>query len=102
MSVVRTNHISNRIDEHLDKAVDLGLAEVERLARLVLQNEPRFKEFVMAMGGWFFVDDRGELVDRHESMVQLANFIGEFDRYLKLTGNPMRFEGYHGQIVRDW
>ena len=97
-------------------AVEAALAEVERRARLVLKRRPDLAEFVMAMGVWSFTGHDGRTVEAYKEhrgsggayryepyqwARPLADFIGEWDDYLKLTGSPMRFTA-DGPVVTSW
>lgn len=91
--------------------------EVERLARDILKKNNSLHEFVMGMGTWFFKDKNGEIIDPYETRMNgsfeyytilskkyfkpLADFIGEWNDILKITGEPMRFTAT-GEKITDW
>jgi len=79
--------------QHLDAAYRIGLAEIERLARKILREHTNLDEFVMAMGGAFFVKKDGEHFHTWDCkyMGQLDRLITAWDDTLGLTGEPMRF-----------
>ncbi len=105
------------IENHYYKAYQLGINEVERLARRILREHPNLKEFVMAMGTYFFNDKNGNIVDTltqkmnksyqyyyedtYKYFQPLNSFIAEWDEYLKLTGHAMRFTK-DSQVRTDW
>lgn len=91
---------SKNVEKLLDEAFDIAIAEVERLARKVLER-PTYVEFVMAMGTWVFVDKNGNHVDDASCMKELTDFIDEWNDSLKLTGWPMRFKKDE-QVNHDW
>lgn len=103
---------------HYQQASEAASALVEEQARAILRKHPNLHEFVMAMGGWFFTakksQDRSLLPGEHAMIhptdyhapryitnSRLANFITEWDPYLKVTGEPMRFTA-DGPVVREW
>lgn len=96
------------------KASDNASVFVEEQARAILKKHPNLHEFVMAMGSWFFTTKRskdrtllpGEHAVLHDEPSyiknsRLASFIAEWDEYLKITGEPMRFTA-DGPVVRNW
>lgn len=89
---------------------------VEFKARTILRNNPKLHEFIMGMGGWIFTDKAGDTVETHTERRNddytyryvckdwakpVAELIDEWDQYLKLTGNPMRFT-LNGPVITDW
>lgn len=110
------NKIDKQIEYHYQKATDIALKEVERLAREILKEHPEFKEFIMAMGSYFFTTKKkGEIISTWENVykgnryvkenakdcfVELNDFIRKWDD-LKLTGCGMRFTAT-GKVVTDW
>ena len=96
------NATCKAIEKHYQQAVNLALAEVERLARKILAQHANLDEFVMAMGSVGFSDGYEELaIDERAYMKPLRDFINEWDGVLKLTGTPMRFTAT-GKKVTDW
>lgn len=93
---------SARIEAHYDKACAIAEKEVERLARAILKRHPSLKEFVMGMGIWGFWDKNDNSVDADDRRVRsLARFISKWDRFLYLSGSPMRFTA-DGPVVTYW
>lgn len=99
---------------HYDKAVGLSLVIVENKARAILQQHSNLDEFIMCMGGWFFTskrkDTRGQaiIIDPYDDihrcpkyMTGLRRFIDEWDDYLKITGESVRFTA-NGEKITDW
>lgn len=90
------------INALLDQAIAIGLKEVERRARQLMKGRPGIR-FTMAMGGASFYDKRGEpLNDNLQYLQPFYKLLHEFDRYLKLTGCPMKIERHDGPVVTDW
>lgn len=105
------------VDLHYQKAVDMALWEVEMMARDILEQHKNLKYFVMAMGTYYFVDKKENIIDTTEEYMtanyhyrwrdskpyfaNLNEFIGKWDSVLKLTGNPMKFTAT-GEIITDW
>lgn len=91
--------------------------EVERLAREILRKNKSLHEFIMAMGVYYFKDNKGEIVDveisdysvnggykykvSRPSFKPLYDFIGEWNEILKITGESMRFTATSKKIT-DW
>lgn len=107
---------NERIAKHYHAASKLALTLVEKHARQILRDHNKLDEFVMAMGGWFFtykvgaVDSQGIVIepgmDRiiHETldyMEPVTNIMCEWDDYLKITGEPVRFTA-HGTRITHW
>lgn len=99
-----------QLTEMYNRMGDIALAEVERLARIILRKNPSLKEFVNAMGVCFFTTHDGYIVDLYEygtgtltrkSFKELAYLIDEWDSILKLTGESMRFTAT-GDKITDW
>lgn len=87
----------------LNKSIELGLKEVERLARKILKrNKKSFTGFCMAMGHAFFYDENGSIDDNDPRVKELTDFIDEWNRYLYLTGNPMKLNSWDGELITDW
>jgi len=84
---------NNLIQQHFDDAYQIGLVEVERLARKILAKHPNLDEFVMAMGSAFFTtkDDGNIHPFERAYMKPLDRFLTAWDDTLCLTGEPMRF-----------
>jgi hypothetical protein len=106
------------INFHYNTARKIALVRVEKLARTILRNHPQYNEFVMAMGTYFFTlkgsDNNVDTItssmnasynyvynDTYKYFKPLNDFIGEWDKYLKLTGEPMRFT-VKGKKVSNW
>lgn len=88
------------IDDLIEKAINIGLKEVERIARKELTNNKKLHKFTMAMGRYFFTNKKNEIQYNYECK-ELNDFISEYNDDLGLTGNPMCFTA-KGQIVTDW
>lgn len=91
-------------DELIDKAFDICLLEIEKIARKELSRKKKLHEFVMCMGTYFFnereKDGKGHnQVSSFESQ-ELENFMDKYSD-LKLTGFAMRFTE-KGDVVTDW
>ena len=88
------------IQYHLDIADKLARKKAESFARNELKRNPRLNEFVMAMGSYFFTDQRGNILHNYECN-PLDNFIRKWDSQLKITGTPMRFT-VNSKKVTEW
>lgn len=90
------------IEDKYREARYLALVQVEEMARDILKKHPNLGEFIMGMGTWTFTFANGDTVyDEMKYMKKLSDFISEWDEYLKLTGEPMRFTA-NGRKVTDW
>ena len=91
------------IQLHYDEAVRLALTTVERMARKILRDHPNLDEFVMGMGrAMFTTNDKQNLgTEERAYMRPLDDFLTEWDRWLHLTGEPMRFTA-HGPKITTW
>lgn len=101
----------------LDEMDAIAIGEVERLARKILSEHTNLKEFVMGMGGYFFVYNNGEHltpisekmnsnwtydhVDTYKYLKPLNSFMAKWNHILKITGYPMRFTK-DGEVINDW
>ena len=100
--------INKTIQLFLDNASDIASKEVEKLARKILKEHPRYDEFIMGMGSYTFTLKNGEghvdtmtsrmnsrwvyiISDTYEYFKPLNDFMGEWDEILKISGEPMRF-----------
>ena len=96
-----------QIKEHYSKACELASQKVERMARAILQKHGNLDEFIMGMGTWFFSIKDKRYPNNHLSGIDRAylkpldNFISEWDDFLKITGEPMRFTAF-GKRVTNW
>lgn len=108
-----TKSISEKINSYYEKADKLATKEVERLARLVLTNNPKkVSKFMMAMGSFFFIDNNDEII--HEAVGgnqklleslngynELVEFIDEWDEKINITGEAMTFTA-KGKKITNW
>jgi hypothetical protein len=94
---------SERIQSCLNRADEIAMAEVERLARQVLKRCTSFDEFVMGMGIASFTlkDGRSVFTGEVKAAKKLNDFLSRWDRDLKLTGSPIRFTA-EGKAYFDW
>lgn len=99
---------AKEVREHYDKASEAASAFVEQEARAILCKHRNLHEFVMGMGIWSFTTKNGDshlpgfhTTPRYITNSRLAKFIFEWDSYLKITGEPMRFTA-DGPTVREW
>jgi hypothetical protein len=99
--------IERQIEQLVEIASQIALAEIERIARKVLRkHKSRLTEFVMAMGSATFTHKDGTNVGTNEwesfaGMRPLDKLLDEWDETLHLTGTPMRFTA-DGPKVTDW
>lgn len=94
--------VERLIDGWLDDCDRVALSWIEGQVRHILSINPKAKGFTMCMGGYAFYDKDGELMDDVKGSKALDEFMGEYDRILKLTGNPMKIIGPSGLILTDW
>jgi hypothetical protein len=92
--------LSGEIQILSDKLEQILLDEIERIARSRLRRNKKLKEFVMAMGSWFFTKWGNNYNGEDYDCRKIADIIGEFSK-LKLTGNAMRFTA-DGEKRTDW
>ena len=102
------------VEYHYRMARKLVLAEVIRMARKILKEHDNLDEFFLVMGSWFFSTKKKRAayaggkpcsdtitdVD-FKYLAPIGNLISEWDEYLKLTGEGIRFTAT-GKIVNDW
>lgn len=89
------------IQLHYQAATDVALELIEKRARVILRKHRNLTEFLSAMGAWFFIDKNGNTLTELEYMKPVADIYDEWDEYLKLSGEPMRFTA-DGPVIRDW
>ena len=95
------NNLDRDISYHYELACTLSIVKVEELARKILRGHKNLDEFIIAKGGWMYTDKNGNDIDDKPYMRELSEFIDEWDNYLKITGNPMRFTA-DGPVVTNW
>lgn len=86
-------------EKHLTKATELCVDKIQEMAREILLHNLKLKEFIMAMGTYFFTYKKGGVANDFED----KNFDEFMDKYefLNLTGIAMRFTA-KGDVVTDW
>lgn len=91
------------IAKHYNAAFNVAIELIEKRARAILRKHPNLSEFISAMGTWGFIpkDKDAWTRDDLKYMKPVADIYDEWDDYLKLSGEPMRFTA-HGPVVRDW
>lgn len=95
---------SKQIAYHYQKAGDIALAEVERMARAILVKYTNLHTFSIGMGSWGFVTQNGDHValpfeNVPKYMYPLRDFIDEWDTRLYLTGQYMKFTATSPKIT---
>ena len=108
--------IDKKISKLQEAAQTLAINEVERLARKILTQNKNLISFRMAMGTYFFVDKKDNIIstteedyvggryvqkDARPSFKELNDFIVEWDDTLHMTGYPMTFTA-KGKIITNW
>lgn len=113
-------NIQERIEQLYNEAHALGLQEIERLARKILNRYEDLDEFIMCMGMWFFpsekydvnfssditgvsfyIGDSDEEEEVEFDFSELEDFITKWDRDFHFTGSSMRFTK-DGEIIEHW
>lgn len=115
------NNVLCEVAVHYNKAFELASLKVEQIARQILVEHKELDEFIMGMGRYFFTykskKRKGEHLsgyiekmnksgryyyeDSEPFLKPLNEFISEWDDYLKITGDAMRFTAT-GVKVTDW
>lgn len=83
----------------LEKATELCLIKIEKMARNIISKNKKLKTFTMAMGTYFFSYENGVAHDYENK--KLDDFISKYDNELKLTGCAMTFSE-KGDVITDW
>lgn len=91
------------IEKYYMKAFDTAIALIEQRARKILEHHPELKEFIMAMGTYCWTDSKGEIImeDEDKKFSSIDKIIEDWDEYLHLTGQPMRFTA-DGPKITEW
>lgn len=109
--------LGNVVDLY-NKSSDLAADLVEKMARKILTDHNELDEFIMAMGSYFFTykDGGADLQPLTQKMNEsfnyyyedsepylkpLNDFISEWDKRLKMTGDAMRFTAKSEKIT-NW
>jgi len=92
--------IMTEIDNLIEQADTIALNEIERISRTDLSSKSKTHSFMMAMGTYFFIDKRGDIMHNYKNK-ELDNFIVKYDSILRLTGTPMTFTA-KSKITTDW
>lgn len=87
------------IEKYYMKAFNTAILLIEHRARLILKHHPELIEFIMGMGIYSWIDSNGNTIE--VNFRSIDKIIEEWDEYLHLTGNPMRFTAT-GPVVTDW
>lgn len=96
------------IEELYNKAYDLAVVEVIKLARKVMKDNPRCVQFCMCMGGASFYDKDGEPIGEWgrlpypKYLREFDKVVDGYDRLFRITGYPVKIKGYDGVEVTDW
>lgn len=91
------------IRKQYEQVCETATQVVEEQARKILREHPNLDEFVMGMGSWFFTDKEGNNLDETDRayLKPFAEIFYEWDEYLKISGEPMRFTA-SGKKVTNW
>lgn len=96
------SNVTRAIEDHIEAATDLALKEIEVSVRKVLKRSPKLS-FCMAMGSaGFYWDNEPMQDDDRVYFKPVFDLIYQFDRYLKLTGCPMKIEAWDAPAIKDW
>ena len=96
----------HKIEKLTDSLQLLALEMVETEARKILRAYPNLKEFIMAMGTWFFTTvnptaSNKDCFSKMKYLNELKDFFDQWDSKYKLTGCPMRFTA-KGEKITYW
>ena len=99
-----SDELIRQSEELIDKAIDICLLEIEKIARKELSRKKKLCEFVMCMGTYFFTEIKKDAkghnqISSFESQ-ELEDFMYKYSK-LKLTGFAIRFTE-KGDVVTDW
>lgn len=102
-------HRVKEIESLYMQAFESAIELVELEARNILRKNKSLDEFVMAMGSASFTTKKKkgtpyyDIVDlgKNPSFKRLNDFINQWDSYLKITGEAMRFTA-NGPKITDW
>lgn len=90
---------NKQIDSLYRQARETALKELKRLVEIKFRQNKNLDYFLIAMGSYFFVDKNNETV--YDGFKNIDNLIGEWDRYLKLTGEGVKWYA-DGSVITDW
>ena len=113
----KMDKLFKKLENQFQDAERIALEIVEKMARQILQEHTELDEFVMAMGIYFFTYKKGGNLDPISSEMNgsyeyiyydtepflkpLNDFISDWDRKLKITGEAMRFTA-KGRKITKW
>lgn len=83
-----------------DKLYNIGLEEIEKLARQHLIDNPTLYEFYMGMGSYHFTTIEDEWTDQIPCE-KLDKFMFDYNTEWKFTGSPMHFTA-ESETMTDW
>ena len=96
------SRVTRAIDMHIQAATDLALCEIEARVRRVLKRSPKLS-FCMAMGSAVFYWEGDPMDEEARAYFKpVFAWIGKYDRYLKLTGSPLRIDAWDAPLKTDW
>ena len=89
----------------LEKLYSVGrnyaLEILKRDSLALMRRYPKYTCFYLAMGRWFFTDSDNENVWNATCMKGISDFISEWDRHYKLTGEGIYIK-QNGDICDKW
>lgn len=103
------NNLSDKIkiyERIKSEVTTLLLSEIERIARLELNNNENLDEFIMGMGSYFFTTHkndtniRGNVTTNYKSN-GIDEIVKKYDNEFNLTGEGMRFTK-NSKVITDW
>lgn len=101
----QSDQISAKISTFLAESRKIALKEVERLARKTMKRNPKsITGFCMAMGSATFYGEDGHSIDDFQpKLAEFYSFLDEHNRYLYLTGTPMKIDDkWDAPLITDW
>jgi hypothetical protein len=102
---LRIEKIMMKVSKLEDEASQIGYAEVELLARIIMQQHKEITCFCMCMGSASFHEGSGVagvIDDTDERVTAMTTFIDKWNDDLHLTGMPLKLDSADGEVITNW